>query len=347
MQDLLDKAQGTQCSDVHLITGRPPLFRVLGELRPINYEVLTIEKMRGWMNAIMSDIQRMQYNDGLDVDTAYADQHGNRYRVNVYRQQGLPCIAIRLLRNRIPTLDELHMPSILARLSEAPRGLVLVTGPTGSGKSTTLAAMINHINKTRYHHILTLEDPLEYLHKSDKSLINQREIHRDVNDFASGLRSALREDPDVILVGEMRDHETISLALTAAETGHLVFSTLHTLGAAPTIDRIIDVFPPHQQSQIRTQLASSLNAVISQALIPMRDRTGRISVQEIMVMTDAIGNLIRENKIVQINTAIQTGLKLDMTTMELSLAKLVNSGIITLESATDIAPNKELLNRYL
>jgi twitching motility protein PilT len=287
------------------------------------------------------------YTLGGDVDAAYTDEFNNRYRLNVYRQRGVPAIAIRLLRNTIPTLKELKMPDVLSKLAMLPRGLVLVTGPTGSGKSTTLAAMIDHINRNRHVHILTLEDPIEYIHTANKGMIHQREIHTDANDFASALRSALREDPDVILVGEMRDHETIALALTAAETGHLVLSTLHTTGAANTIDRIIDVFPPHQQGQIRTQLASSLQAVISQDLLPLEGGLGRIAAHEILLMTDAVANLIRENKIVQINSAIQTGMKLGMCTLDGSLVNLIRKNLISLDTAMENTSNPEALKRLL
>jgi len=287
------------------------------------------------------------YTLGGDVDAAYTDEFNNRYRLNVYRQRGVPAIAIRLLRNTIPTLKELKMPDVLGKLAMLPRGLVLVTGPTGSGKSTTLAAMIDHINRNRSVHILTLEDPIEYIHTANKGMIHQREIHTDANDFASALRSALREDPDVILVGEMRDHETIALALTAAETGHLVLSTLHTTGAANTIDRIIDVFPPHQQGQIRTQLASSLQGVISQDLLPLEGGLGRIAAHEILLMTDAVANLIRENKIVQINSAIQTGMKLGMCTLDGSLVNLIRKNLISLDTAMENTSNPEALKRLL
>ncbi|HET6785842.1 MAG TPA: type IV pilus twitching motility protein PilT [Erysipelotrichaceae bacterium] len=345
--EILKYARKNECSDIHLVANRKPIVRHVGELVNLDLPVLENGQVYDIIHAIISPEQYELYEQGKDVDSAYTDDAGHRYRLNIYRQQGVPAIAMRLLNNHIPTIDELKLPQILKDIAMQPRGLILVTGPTGSGKSTTLAAMIDYINDSKSHHILTLEDPIEYIHNSKKSMINQREIHKDAHDFQSALRSALREDPDVILVGEMRDYETISLALTAAETGHLVLSTLHTTGAASTIDRIIDAFPPHQQSQVRTQLAGVLKAVISQALLPKADYSGRTAVHEIMLMTDAIGNLIRENKIVQINTAIQTGLRVGMQTLDGNLAKLVSDHIISFEVANEITSNPELLKRYL
>ena len=347
LHTILKYARDHQCSDIHLVAERKPVVREIGELISLNLEPMSKESVFDVIRILLSEEQFDLYLSNNDVDCSYTDEIGHRYRINVYRQQGYPAIAMRLLNNHIPTVDEMKLPPILKEISLLPRGLVLVTGPTGSGKSTTLAAMINHINTNKSEHILTLEDPIEYIHQSKQSMINQREIHKDVHDFNTGLRSALREDPDVILVGEMRDYETISLALTAAETGHLVFSTLHTTGAAATIDRIIDAFPPHQQSQIRIQLANVLKAVISQSLLPRADYAGRTAVHEIMLMTDAIGNMIRENKIVQINTAIQTGLRIGMQTLDGNLAKLVTDQVISFETASEITSNVELLKRYL
>lgn len=335
------------CSDIHLVALMPPIVRRLGNLEKLNYPPLTSHDVLQWIEQMLSHDQFKLYQAGVDVDTAYTDEKLNRYRLNVFRAQGQPAIAMRLLRNKIPTIDQLGLPQILKKLAEEPRGLVLVTGPTGSGKSTTLAAIIDYINERKPKHILTLEDPIEYIHTPKNALINQREIHRDAQGFDSALRSALREDPDVILVGEMRDFETISLALTAAETGHLVLSTLHTTGAASTIDRIIDVFPPHQQAQIRTQLATVLKGVVSQALIPRIDEPKRIAVHEIMIMTDAIGNLIRENKIVQINSSIQTGSRIGMISFEASLANCIKQGYISVDNALELSSNKEFLKRLL
>lgn len=335
------------CSDIHLVTSMPPIVRKLGELVKLDFPPLQSHQVLNWIQRMLNQEQQKMYQEGHDIDSAYTDTDHYRYRLNIYRAQGKPAVAMRLLKNQIPTIDQLGLPQILKALADEPRGLILVTGPTGSGKSTTLAAMIDYINKRKAKHILTLEDPIEYIHEPKKALINQREIHRDARSFESALRSALREDPDVILVGEMRDFETISLALTAAETGHLVFSTLHTTGAASTIDRIIDVFPPHQQAQVRTQLASVIKGVISQVLIPRIDEPNRVAVHEIMIMTDAIGNLIRENKIVQINSSIQTGQRIGMQTLEASLANYIKLGAIDLETALEFSSNKEFLKRLI
>ena len=344
---ILAYAQKELCSDIHLAGGYMPIVRLDGSLVPYSKEVLSNAEVLGYAYAIFNDQQRELYDTGNDVDLAFADQFANRYRVNVYRSRGNCCIAIRCLRGKVPTIDELKLPPILKDMALLPRGLVLITGPTGSGKSTTLAAMIDEINTNQHCHILTLEDPIEYIFEPKMAMVHQREIHTDFRDFASALRAALREDPDVILVGEMRDHETISLALTAAETGHLVLSTLHTTGAASTVDRIIDVFPPHQQGQIRTQLASSLRGVISQELIPMSDGKGRVMANEIMIMTDAIGNLIRENKIVQINSAIQTGMRIGMLSLDGSLVNLIRQNLITVEQGLSISNNPDALKRLL
>lgn len=345
LAEILDYANRHDCSDIHLVTDSQPIVRRIGLLEKLQYPPLTDKEILGWIADFLSEEQLTMYYTGKDIDTAYTDWVGNRFRINVYRQQGKPGIAMRLLKNDIPTIDQLDLPVILKDLADLPRGLVLVTGPTGSGKSTTLAAMIDHINRRKQKHILTLEDPIEYVYKQKMSLINQREIHKDVSTFNDGLRSALREDPDVILVGEMRDLETISLALTAAETGHLVFSTLHTIGAPNTIDRIIDSFPTHQQSQVRTQLSTVLKAAISQVLVPKADGSGRIAIHEIMLMNDAVSNLIREGKIFQIATTIQTSSRIGMTTLEASLVQRMNARQITFETALGIASNPELLKR--
>jgi len=345
--EILKFASANDCSDIHLVAGSQPIVRRIGNLEKIQLPIIEDKEILTWLMEFLSEDQLTIYYTGKDIDSAYTDWVGNRYRLNAYRSQGRPCIAMRLLKNDIPTIDQLALPAILKDLADLPRGLVLVTGPTGSGKSTTLAAMIEHINRRKQRHILTLEDPIEYIYVPKMALINQREIHKDVTDFAAGLRSALREDPDVILVGEMRDFETISLAITAAETGHLVFSTLHTIGAPNTIDRIIDTFPTNQQSQIRTQLATVLKAVISQVLIPKSDLSGRVAVHEIMLMNDAVANLVRENKIFQIGTTIQTGQRLGMQTLEGDLVRRINARQITYETALEVASNPELLKRLL
>jgi twitching motility protein PilT len=345
INEILQYASANDCSDIHLAAGSPPIVRRIGNLEKLQLPIIGDKELLGWMMEFLSEDQLTLYYTGKDIDTAYTDWMGNRYRLNAFRQQGHPCIAMRLLKNSIPTIDQLGLPLILKDLADLPRGLVLVTGPTGSGKSTTLAAMIEHINRRKQRHILTLEDPIEYIYTPKMALINQREVHKDVSDFQSGLRSALREDPDVILVGEMRDFETISLAITAAETGHLVFSTLHTIGAPNTIDRIIDTFPTNQQSQIRTQLATVLKAAISQILIPKADLSGRVAIHEIMLMNDAVANLVRENKIFQIATTIQTGQRVGMQTLEGDLVKRVNAGQITFEKALEVSSNPELLKR--
>lgn len=344
---ILAYAQKELCSDIHLAGGSVPIVRLDGALVPFATEVMSNTEVLGYAYAILNEQQREIYENGYDVDMAFADRYGNRYRVNVYRFRGNCAIAIRCLRGSVPTIDELKLPPVLKDLAMLPRGLVLITGPTGSGKSTTLAAMIDEINSNKRCHILTLEDPIEYVFEPKLAMVHQREIHADFRDFASALRAALREDPDVILVGEMRDHETISLALTAAETGHLVLSTLHTTGAASTIDRIIDVFPPHQQGQIRTQLASSLRGVVSQELIPINEGRGRVMANEIMIMTDAIGNLIRENKIVQINSAIQTGMRIGMLSLDGSLVNLIRQNLISVEQGMSYSNNPDAMKRLL
>lgn len=347
LAEILKVAQESKASDIHLVANKVPYMRHIGDLKPMDHSPISVENMTKMIQQMTSLEQYEAYQKGHDIDTAYSDDDGKRYRLNIYRQQEVPAVAIRLLNNHIPTLEEMQLPEILKSLSLSQKGIILVTGPTGSGKSTTLAAMINHININTQAHILTLEDPIEYIHTGQKSLINQREILKDVTSFKDGLRSALREDPDVILVGEMRDHESISLALTAAETGHLVLSTLHTTSAASTINRIIDSFEPHQQNQVRSQLSSSLKAVIAQVLLPKKDKTGRIAAHEILLNTDAVGNMIRENKIVQINSVIQTNQRLGMTTLENSLATLVKRDLIDQETAESYATDLSLLQRLV
>lgn len=331
INEIILYARKNGCSDIHITKNTSPVFRKNGDIIVSN-----IENVDNHEKLILSMLNKSQKEEILkkkDIDFCYELPNGMRQRVNVYHQNKSICSAIRLLNDQIPTFESLDLPNPIKNLSNETRGLILVTGPTGSGKSTTLAAMVDYINKTKKAHILTIEDPIEYMHKHKKSIVHQREVGEDVNSFSDALRSALREDPDVILVGEMRDLETISAAITAAETGHLVLSTLHTTGAANTIDRIIDVFPSHTQSQMRTQLASVLKGVVTQQLVPLIDGTGRIGAFEIMIGTDAILNLVRENKCHQINSVLQTGNKDGMCTLNLSLARLVSKNIVSMEEA--------------
>lgn len=344
--EMLAKAREMGCSDVHLTVGLPPMGRLNGSLIP--FEGIICENNA--IKLVVDEILPARLIDKLksdeDCDFSYLSPQGFRHRVNVYRQRGCYAVAIRLLNDSIPTLKQLALPEILGKLSLMPRGLVLVTGPTGSGKSTTLAAMIDHINNQRNSHVLIVEDPIEYVHEHKKCMINQREIGTDVESFSLALRSSLREDPDVILVGEMRDFETISAAITAAETGHLVMSTLHTTDAASTIDRIIDVFPPHQQQQIRAQLAGVLVGIISQQLVPRSGGKGRVAVLEILVATDAIANMIRDNKVHQIPNAIQTGRSVGMQSRDFELARLVREGVIEEHEALQRCSSPEDFKRF-
>ncbi|MGB5822441.1 MAG: type IV pilus twitching motility protein PilT [Proteocatella sp.] len=339
INDIIDYARNSKCSDVHLTVKLPPVFRKNGEIvvSDMNFTKSEIEEI---ILSMLDEEQLKKVNDKQDIDFCYTLPNGMRQRVNVYHQYRELCSAIRILNDEIPTFESLGLPPIIQKLSNEPRGLILVTGPTGSGKSTTLAAMIDYINRTRKCHILTAEDPIEYLHTHKNSIVHQREVGVDVDSFAGALRSALREDPDVILVGEMRDLETISAAVTAAETGHLVLSTLHTTGAASTIDRIIDVFPSHSQGQIRTQLSSVLKGVITQQLLPLADGSGRTAAFEIMVGTDAVLNLIRENKCHQINSSLQTGARDGMCSLNANLAQLVKQNIVTMDEALKKASDK-------
>ncbi|MBF0461802.1 MAG: type IV pilus twitching motility protein PilT [Magnetococcales bacterium] len=327
-------------SDLHLSAGMPPLIRVDGDIRRINVPALEQDQVHAFVYDIMNDKQRKEYEAFFEVDFSFEINGLARFRVNAFNQNRGAAAVFRTIPSTILTLEQLAAPAIFKEFAELPRGLVLVTGPTGSGKSTTLAAMVDHKNKNEYGHILTLEDPIEFVHVSQKCLINQREVHRDTKSFEAALRSALREDPDVILVGEMRDLETIRLALSAAETGHLVFGTLHTTSAAKTIDRIVDVFPAAEKEMIRTMLSESLRAVISQNLLKKKGG-GRVAAHEIMVGTPAIRNLIRENKVAQMYSSIQTGRKMGMQTLEQCLQELVARGVITKEMARDKANVKE------
>lgn len=337
IEDLLKDVIESGGSDLHISAGLPPVKRVDGKLIRMEYQPLTSDQVEQLLFPMMSNDQRRRLEQDWELDFSYGIKGMGRFRVNFYKDKGSYAAAFRSINSEAPTLENMGMPPIVTEIAQKPRGLVLVTGPTGSGKSTTLAAMIDYINRTRAEHILTIEDPIEFVHKSKLSVIHQRELGMDTRSFANALKSALREDPDIILVGEMRDHETIALALTAAETGHLVFGTLHTSSASQTIDRIIDVFPQGQQQQIRVQLANSLVAVFAQTLLPKQlpDGTskGRVMAQEIMVVTPAVSNLIREAKAAQIYSTIQTSSEYGMQTLEASLAKLVNDGLVSLENA--------------
>jgi twitching motility protein PilT len=329
ISELLAFAVKNKASDLHLSAGMPPMIRVHGDVRRINLPALEHKDVHAMVYDIMNDGQRKFYEENLEIDFSFAIPNLARFRVNAYNQDRGAAAVLRTIPSKVLTLEQLNAPRILADLALKPRGMVLVTGPTGSGKSTTLAAMVNHINETEYAHILTVEDPIEFVHESKKSLINQREVGPHTRSFTNALRSALREDPDIILVGELRDLETIRLALTAAETGHLVFGTLHTSSAAKTIDRIVDVFPAEEKEMVRAMLSESLQAVISQSLLKTKDGSGRVAAHEIMLGTPAIRNLIRENKIAQMYSAIQTGSNLGMQTLDGNLMELVKRNIIS------------------
>jgi len=347
MDAILTEAVRRQASDTHITVGLPPMIRVHGDLVPLSSNILT-QSDTEYLCKSMLDKARLQYlAERGEVDFSYVVRDFSRFRCNIFKQRGSYTLAARTITTEIPTCEQLGLPELFKELSLKPRGLILVTGPTGSGKSTTLAAMVGHINRSRRCHILTLEEPIEYLHKHGESMINQREVHEDTLSFANALRAALREDPDVIMVGEMRDLDTISTAITASETGHLVMSTLHTSGAADTVNRVIDVFPPHQQDQIRVQLGSVLLAVISQTLVPRSDGTGRVAAFEILLANDAVKNLIREGKTYQIDNTISTNIKSGMCSLDYYLAELVKKNLITRETATTKCRNLDDFRRYL
>lgn len=346
-EEFIMQAREMNASDIHLTVGAPTVIRVNGELR--KYQELSDQVVHRTIVSILSAEQEKQLTEGKDIDFSFELKNGARQRVNVFHQGGRLACSIRLLNAKIPSLDELGMPSVLLDLAKKRKGLILVTGPTGAGKSTTLAAMIQHINDTRACHIITIEDPIEYRYELSKATIHQREVGRDVPDFEYALRSALREDPDVILIGEMRDYATISLAMTAAETGHLVFGTLHTSSAAQTIDRIIDVCPAEARDQVRLQLANMIEGIVAQSLIPMSDGKGRCAAVEVMLGTDAVRNLIRSNKIAQMETTMQGATQQGMQTLIEGLAKLYKAGKITYQTALEYSNNpsemeKKLLN---
>ncbi|WP_133130029.1 type IV pilus twitching motility protein PilT [Legionella yabuuchiae] len=339
--ELLGFAVKNNSSDLHLSAGMPPMIRVDGDLRKINVPSMEHKDVIKIIYDIMNDKQRKDYEEKLETDFSFEITNLSRFRVNAFNQARGAAAVFRTIPSKILGLDDLKLPGVFTDMASYPKGLVLVTGPTGSGKSTTLAAMIDYINSTRYDHILTVEDPIEFVHNSNKSLVNQREVHKDTFSFSAALRSALREDPDVILVGELRDLETIRLAMTAAETGHLVFGTLHTNSATKTINRIIDVFPGEEKSMVRSMLSESLQAVVAQTLLK-KVGGGRVAALEIMICNSAIRNLIREDKIAQMYSSIQTGQAQGMLTLDQHLSKLVSDNLISRDTARAVAMNKTM-----
>ena len=339
--ELLAFTVKNKASDLHISAGLPPMIRVHGDVRRINLPPLAHKDVHAMVYDIMNDAQRKQYEEFLETDFSFEIPNLARFRVNAFNQNRGAAAVFRVIPSKVLTLEELNCPKTFKDIANQPRGIVLVTGPTGSGKSTTLAAMVDYVNETEYGHILTIEDPIEFVHESKRCLINQREVSRDTQSFNAALRSSLREDPDVILVGEMRDLETIRLALTAAETGHLVFGTLHTSSAAKTIDRIVDVFPAAEKEMVRSMLSESLRAVISQTLLKTKDGNGRVAAHEIMIGTPAIRNLIRENKVAQMYSAIQTGQNFGMQTLDQNLLELVRRNVVSAAEARARATNKD------
>ncbi|MDO4434884.1 MAG: type IV pilus twitching motility protein PilT [Cardiobacteriaceae bacterium] len=345
LDDLLRFTFKQKASDLHLSSGLPPMVRIDGDVRRINGPALESEQLRAMIYGIMTDEQVRGFEETWEADFSTEVKGIARFRVNVFNQNRGIAVVFRTIPSKVLTLEELNAPEKFKEIIDVPRGLVLVTGPTGSGKSTTLAGMLNHINETKNEHILTIEDPIEFVHESKKCLVNQREVHRDTRSFSNALRAALREDPDIILVGEMRDLETIRLALTAAETGHLVFGTLHTSSAAKTIDRIIDVFPGEEKQLVRSMLSESLRAVVAQTLLK-KIGGGRVAAHEVLVGTSAIKNLIREDKIAQIYSMIQTGSRDGMQTLDQNLQRLVQQGVIDRDTAASKAQDKSLFGVY-
>ena len=351
IEDLMEQLIEMGGSDLHISAGLPPYFRLSGHLTPIGEQPLTAEECQRLIFSMLNNTQRKNLEQNWELDCSYGVKGLARFRVNVYKDRGTYAACLRALSSKIPNFEKLGLPDVVREMAEKPRGLILVTGPTGSGKTTTLAAMIDLINRTRAEHILTVEDPIEFVYEPVKSLVHQRQLGEDTKSFANALRAALREDPDIILVGEMRDLETISLAISAAETGHLVFGTLHTSSASQTVDRMIDVFPAERQTQVRVQLSNSLVAVFSQTLVPKKNpkpgEFGRIMAQEIMIVTPAISNLIREGKTAQIYSAIQTGGKLGMVTLEKVLADLYKAGTITFDAAMSKTSKPDEMQRLM
>lgn len=345
--ELLKQAKEAGASDLHITVGIPPKMRVNGKLITMDYPRMMPDNTMEALLEVMNEQQRLKFEEKGELDMSFSVPEMGRFRVNAFKQRGTVAMAIRLVGTSVPSVEELRIPDSVIELYKKKRGLVLVTGPTGSGKSTTLAALIDKINHNREAHVITLEDPIEYLHRHDKSMVNQREIGLDTGNYTNALRAALREDPDVILVGEMRDFETISVAITAAETGHLILSTLHTIGAASTVDRIIDVFPPHQQQQIRVQFANVLEAVVSQQLIPKADGSGRVAAFEVLHANYAVRNLIREGKSHQLLSVMQTNRKSGMITMDEALIQLYQNKEITSDMAIQFANDPESMSGRL
>jgi twitching motility protein PilT len=347
LQLILD-AKGKKASDLHITVGVPPIIRINGILKQMeDYPILNTEDIKNLCLPAINDAQKAALEKNGEIEFVYIIYRTGRFRASYFKQRGSIAATFRMYINESPTIDEMELPSIFKNIALEQNGLVLITGPTGSGKSTTLASIINHINTNRESHIITIEDPIEYLHKHNRSIVNQREVGQDTVSFSGALRSALREDPDVIMLGEMRDLETISTAITASETGHLVLSTLHTIDAAQTIERIIDIFPPQQQAQIRIQLINSVKAIISQRLVKRANSTGRIAVFEILIMNDVIRNLIRDSKTHHIASVIQENTKNGMFTMDHCLAEYVKQGKVSLEEAHNNCNNKELFDSLL
>ena len=347
LNDLLNLVVDNEASDLHLTVGTPPVIRVDGELIATDLDVLTPMDTRSLVYNMLTSEQQKEFEEHLELDLSYSVHGFGRFRVNVYRQRGCIAAAFRIIPSNIPSLEELNVNPVIHKFAEMHKGLVLVTGPTGSGKSTTLAALIDQINEGCRKHIITIEDPIEYLHYHKSSIVNQRELHVDTITFNEALRHVLRQDPDVVLVGEMRDLETIHAGMTLAETGHLVFGTLHTTDAAQTINRIVDMFPPHQQSQVTTQLSFVLRGVIAQQLIPQASGKGRVAAQEILLVNSAVQNIIREAKIQQLYTIMQTGQTMGMTTFENSLKNLYQKGEITYDDAMRHSMKQDELARML